>query len=85
MSMVDISKADLHAKLRLETKCHKCGEACRYIFKETVWCRTCLDIEQYPHLAHLTQEEREQLRRDAAKKEIRVSIVNTTNTGKIGF
>lgn len=78
-------KLELRKLLRLETKCHKCGEPCRYIHNDAVWCRTCLDIEQYPQFAHLTQEEREQKRLDAVKAPMKVSIVNATALTGLGF
>jgi hypothetical protein len=68
-------------ELRALTECHKCGEPCRYIHDDAVWCRTCLDIEQYPQFSHLTQAEREQLRIDASKKDVKVSIVNAASVG----
>lgn len=73
-------------KLRQQTECHQCKEPCRYIYQETVWCRTCLDNAQYPQLAHLTQAEREQLRLDSLKSEKKIVLVNANNLApRIGF
>jgi MinD superfamily P-loop ATPase len=72
-------------KLRQQTECHKCKEPCRYIYQDMVWCRTCLDCEQYPQLAHLTQEEREAGRLTALRRETKVSLVNADNLSRIGF
>jgi hypothetical protein len=57
-------------------ECHICGEAPRYVWKDQVWCRVCLDKEQYPELAHLTQDEREAKRWAIARGDRR-GIINT--------
>ena len=45
---------------------HKCNVCLtdfgKYIWKNTHWCRVCLDNAQYPELIHLTQAEREERR-----------------------
>jgi hypothetical protein len=81
MPMLDAQK---HIELRKVTECQTCGAPSRYIYKEKVWCRTCLDNEQWPHLAHLTQEERDQRRRNFASGERQNNIINAGNL-KIGF
>ena len=72
---------------------HKCNvcltEFGKYIWKNTHWCRVCLDNAQYPQLIHLTQAEREERRLNFAKNdEKKSSIVNAENIkelGSIGF
>jgi hypothetical protein len=67
--------------------CQKCNEApSRYYHKDECWCRTCMDIHDYPHLAHLTQQEREDMRQENLKNTKGRGIFNTENfkTG-IGF
>lgn len=66
--------------------CNKCEvEFGKYIWKDAHWCRTCYDIEESPELAHLTQEEREQNRRDgAAGKIIKPrGFINVGNIDKV--
>jgi hypothetical protein len=73
--------------LRAQTECHQCKEPCRYIYQDTVWCRTCLDNVMYPQLAHLTQIERDALRTEYAARETKkISLVNAGNVApRIGF
>jgi hypothetical protein len=79
-------KLELRKKLRQETKCHKCGEQCRYIHDDKVWCRSCLDCEQYPQFAHLTQQEREDLRAKAIENIKSRGFVNAGNLQpSVGF
>lgn len=80
-------KAELREKLRQTKECHKCNGTNRlYIHDWKVWCRTCLDIEQYPKLAHLSQEARDELRQKAVQGETTVPLVNAKNLmGRIGF
>lgn len=64
---------------------HKCNvclvEFGKYIWKDTHWCRVCIDNAQYPQLIHLTQAEREQRRIDIS---LRVDKKNSfLNTGNI--
>jgi hypothetical protein len=79
--------------LKGDHPCHKCQEPSRYLSRGLNpewdspwkhWCRTCLDVEMYPALAHLTQEEREKLRWDTATKERNRSVINAANF-KVGF
>jgi hypothetical protein len=61
--------------------CQQCETAPRqYVSKDKVWCRECLDKEEYPDFAHLTQEEREALRRENSKGR-RDHVVNSKNMG----
>lgn len=62
-----------------KTACCKCGTEPRYIWQDEKWCKTCLDNEQYPHLAHLTQEERDEMRRTIRKPS--TGIVNAKGIG----
>ena len=69
-------------------KCNKCGEQAKYIAKDTHWCKYCLDTEDYPHLAGLSQEERDVIKAENLEKMGKSSIVNVKNMdtpGKIGF
>jgi len=69
------------AEERNQPTCHKCGADSRYLHQKLAWCRTCLDIEQYPALAHLTQEEREE-RRIYFSKTGSYSLINAGNMKK---
>lgn len=76
----------LREQLRKSAACHKCQGPFQYIHDWKPWCKVCLDCEMYPNLVHLTQEERDELRRKAVQGEGKVSLVNAGNlTGKIGF
>lgn len=68
--------------------CHKeCGRKARYIARDLHWCKFCLDTEEYPHLAGLTQEERDELKAKNLAAIGRTNIVNSNNlrTGNAGF
>lgn len=79
MPMPALGVTTAHEELRKVTECQTCGEPSRYVYNEKVWCRSCLDKEQYPHLAQLTQAERDQMRVEASKGESERGIVNTGN------
>jgi len=68
-------------------QCHKCEEAARYIYRDRVWCRICLDVEQYPALAHLTQAEREGKRAEQVLPSPKRDTINTESLkkAKLGF
>jgi hypothetical protein len=63
---------------RVSRMCETCDTVMsRYIHNNKHWCRECLDKEQYPQLAHLTQEEREQVRADTLKNVKNRGFLNT--------
>lgn len=60
-------------------KCNKCGEQAKYISRNTHWCRYCLDTEDYPHLAGLSQEERDGIKEENLAKITGARLVNAEN------
>lgn len=63
-------------------ECNKCHAPRKYLYDHKAWCRTCLDIEQYPNSAHLTQEEREQNRITISKADPNRGMINGGNIKK---
>jgi ribosomal protein S14 len=66
--------------------CNQCGEAAKYIAKDTHWCRYCLDTVEHPHLAGKTQEERDAIRDEALGRVVKGGhSIGMKSPPKIGF